>query len=127
MTSCSLIIKYRIREVTSQKTAISLATAVGTGESVVVYSVGLNSLWKKPWSVHTYTARVQSRIEQLQSRRSFSAQCQFFSTSSLQARLSVYITLARTELSDFQRTDLNPILGIKHYELCYVEMNRGQL
>ena len=97
MTSCSLIIKYRIREVTSQKTAISIATAVGTGDSVVVYSVGSNSLWKKPWFVHTYTARVESRVEQLQPCRSFSAQRQFFSTSFLQAWLSVYIRAYRAK------------------------------
>jgi len=91
MTSCSLIIKYRIREVTSQKTVISISTVAGTWDSVVVYSVGSKSLWKKPWFVHTYTARVQSRVEQLQLCRSFSAQRQFFSTSFLQVWLSVYI------------------------------------
>jgi len=124
ITSCSLIIKYRIREVKPQKTAISMVTAVGTGESVVVYSVGSNSLRKKPWFVHTeldYNLALSSySLTDLSVPRANSSLQAFYKPDSVFA-------LQRTDLSDFQRTDLNPILGVQRYEICYVEIYQGLL
>jgi hypothetical protein len=96
---------------------------------LVVHYVGSISLWKKPRLVHISITRVRSRVESLQPCSSFRAQRQFFSTSISEANKfsGPLFTFRRTELSDFQRTDVNPILKLQHNQLCYVELNEEQL